>query len=563
MALRDRSFERSMHQRLRAAIRSSPALRQEEKRTRQRQRTDISQGILRGFATLMLCLSLAKLSANGATSGALLGVITLWAATFAVHYANRLRFQLYGNPQLLVLGLQPIQDEAIFAHQWRGFIQISLWLLLDMTAALLTVFWLAQASYAVWVVALPCAFALWMSAISLAGLFVRFRPGAHYAGLSTGLFLLVVSLVIAGFYLAAPVARVLNGASGALFMVPPFGWINYVVQESVLGPARLPLLLLLPIALLAPAWHHARKVLASHYQFFVADEPESSDENEGESPPILPGATASGAGPTDSDPEQVQLVADLWSRPSSPWPHAGFLERLVGRWLTSRERDLAEFLTAGHADWTVSLRRASVLLMAAVLAASALGPPGIWLCYLGAYFAVSTAIPIFGTACVGLSVEQYTGTSFPAYAGLPIGFHETGRILLKIGVLRTLAFAPVALLAGAAVGHLAGPGWVTGLWLTARIVALLVLLQPIAVLLQFSAGTNDTRSSARRSLKLLFTLGPILLALMGSCLAVLLGPVLWSLAGLPLAFLFSWCAYLLYGRLYNRNAFDLMHGLPQ
>ena len=120
-------------------------------------------------------------------------------------------------------------------------------------------------------------------------LFVRLRPGANFGGLSSGLFLLVIMAVIAGFYLPVPVARLLEGASGPFFLVPPFGWIAYVIREAVLGPALLPLLLLIPVALLAPALHHARKRLSAHYQLFASDEPDLTDLAESEAPAALPG----------------------------------------------------------------------------------------------------------------------------------------------------------------------------------------------------------------------------------------------------------------------------------
>lgn len=565
MSLRDRRFERSVRRRVRRAIQTSPAQRREYQRTRSR-RYDTPQSVLRGLASALLAISLAKLGERNATLDAMLGLVAIWCAGFAAHYANRLRFHLYGAPPILVLALQPIGDHAIFVHQWRTFVRTCLWLLVDLAAALAVVCAFAEASLVQWLTAIPCALALWMSAVSIATLFVRLRPGANFSALSSALFLLILTTVMAGFYLPDTTARLLDGASGPFYTIPPFGWICYVIREAVLGTSLLPLLLLLPVALLAPALHHARKRLGTNYKLFAADDSDDSGEDDTEPALTLPESADAGmpsSARTAIDPEQARWVAEAWRRPASPWTQPQVLERWLNRFLSTRERDLAEFLTAGHTDWTANLRRASILVAAALMAALTLGPSGLWLSYLGLYFAATNAIPLLGTPCVGLSMVQMAGTSFPAYAGLPIGFREMSRFLLKVGFVRLLAFAPIALVAGAVIGHLNSHGWSAGLLFGAKIVALLLCWQPIVVALQFSVGTNDTRGPLGRSLKLFAIFGPLILGLLGATAGTLFAPLPVSLASLAATAALSWAAFRLYARFYNRNAFDLMHGQAQ
>ncbi len=565
MNLRDRRFERSVRRRVRRAIQASPAQRREYQRTRASRRYDTPQSVLRGLASALLAISLAKLGERNATLDAMLGLVAIWCAGFAVHYANRLRFHLYGAPPILVLALQPIGDEAIFVHQWRSFVRTCLWLLVDLAAALAVVCAFAQSSLVQWLTAIPCALALWMSVVSIATLFVRLRPGANFSALSSGLFLLILTTVVAGFYLPETTARLLDGASGPFYSIPPFGWICYVIREAVLGTSLLPLLLLLPVAMLAPALHHARKRLSANYRLFAADDSEEADDDH-ETELALPGnaeVETPGSPRKGIDPEQARWVVEAWRRPASPWAQPGILERWLTRFLSPREKDLAEFLTAGQTDWTANLRRASVLVVAALMAALTLGPSGLWLSYLGLYFAATNAIPLLGTPCVGLSMVQMAGTSFPAYAGLPLGMREMSRFLLKVGIMRLLTFAPVALLAGSVIGHLNSHGWSVGLLFGAKIMALLLCWQPIVVALQFSVGTNDTRGAIGRSLKLFAIFGPLILGLLGATAGTLFAPLPVSLASLAATAALSWASFRLYARLYDRNAFDLMHGQAQ
>ncbi len=574
MSLRDRRFERAMGARVRAAVRRTPALRREQRRVRSSRRRDISPATLRGLLTVLLAVGLTSLGTHGASLDALLGLLALWCAGFTADAAQRLRFHLYLAPEILVLALQPIPDDAIFSQQWRRFVRRTGWILADIAAALIVVCAFAQASFIQWLTVVPCALALWMSVVSIATIFVRLRPRANFGALSSGLFLLIVSTVVAGFYLPDATARMLDGASGPLYLLPPFGWICYVVRQAVLGPEALPLLILLPVALLAPGLHRARQRLRLHYQLFASEPPSAPDATSPEdaSEPLAPDAAPAatpelGTGPMPSrpkfTPEQLAVVRTAWQRPARPWGHADFVERWVVRHLSRRERDLAELLTAGNTDWTLTLRRATILMLASLLAAVTLGPSGHWLCYVGLYFAMTTGVPLLGPPCVGLSIVRMAGSSFPACAGLPLGFRETARLLLKIGIIRILALVPIGLTAGAALGELTGHQWTSGLAIALKVVFLLIGWQPIGVALQFSQGTNDTRGSTRRQLKFFVAFGPIALAMIGlSATAFAVGP---SGAALCIGAtgLLGWATLRLYQHFYDGNAFDLMHGEPQ
>jgi hypothetical protein len=571
VTLHDKHFERALRRRVKAAIRSSPSLRSEYRRARRRSTREGGPWMLRGLVTTGFLLSMTKVTGGGASVDALLGVLTLWCACFSVYYANRLRFQLYSAPELLVMVLQPMSDAAIFVRQWRRWGWVTLWLLGDALGALAIIFFHTPAGLVQWIAAVPCALALWMSAVSLAALFVWRRPSANYGGFASAVFLLLATVIIAGVYSPSVVARVLEGASGPFYLLPPFGWINYVVRESVLGSALLPLLLLGPVALLAPGLHYARKRLAEHYQLVAAGPSEAGDVDDTDARtetadsaglPIRPAPAANGT-PAKPDPAAVAAIADAWRTPLSLRESGGWIEKLVSRWLTTRELDVGEFMTAGQTDWTRALRRSVILVLAALLAAVSLGPSGLWICYVGLYLAISTGLPLLGTSCVGFATVHLSGASFPAYAGLPVAFGDTGRFLIKVGVVRTAAFLPAALVAGAVVGHVVDAGWVPGFWIAAKLLVLIICWQPVLATYQFSAGTNDTRGPFWRVMKLVVLLGPLLLALVGASAAGIVAPPRWAIGGLLAAAFISWGTYRLYGRFYSRNAFDLMSGLPQ
>ncbi|MBI2929202.1 MAG: hypothetical protein HYY24_26355 [Verrucomicrobia bacterium] len=563
MTLRWRAFEKVVRRRVRLELRASPALWREYKRVRKRPAREVGPWVLRAMLTVALGVLIAATADHGVPLAGQLGLVTCWCIGWSLYYAALLRAHLYSY-DALVLAVLPLPPDAVFRQQWKQFRLGTWWTLVDVGVAFSVIGALTAAAPPAWLAALSALGLHWLGTLALAGLLVTFWPKAPYGLGYQALLFLLFGIAIAGQWVAPPLLGLLDKLTPALQWAPPFGWINFAVRRVVESEWSALGFLFPILGLLLLALRFAQRRLAAAYavEEFVADafSGRAGLEPADQEAPLAEGAD--GRAPSRSEAELALPRGAL--RANGDVARRGWLERLAFAWFTPRERTLAEFMSAGQLRWTGALWTGTGFTALALLAGATLGGAGEAIFFIGLFIALTAAVPLLAFGFSAFSTVPQFSASFPVYAGLPLGYWELSRLLLKVSLLRIAAFTPVALAAGWASEWIFPPAAFGGVQLAIRIMAVLLCWQPTLAALQFSSGTNDTRRGFWRTLKLLSFFLPLVLAMVGLSAVCLLVPTPWIAAGSALGTgLLSLGVLACYGRLYNRNAFDLMQGAPQ
>jgi hypothetical protein len=335
----------------------------------------------------------------------------------------------------------------------------------------------------------------------------------------------------------------------------PTGWLNYVLLQTRSDLAALALLV--PIAAIIYLARFSWDRLSSYYSL--------------EGFEIMPSAPAHPSAPMAGDDEE--LNADSFNRRVGPtemeeriagrsflqgvnWQEGGWLERLASRFLSTRERVIAEFLVAQDPGWSRGFRWSFWVWLVSCAVVFLLGQFGGTVVFFAAYVLVTACLPLFGGDWRAMRQAPAGGVFVPAFALYPISFNAIARIFLKVNLLRVAAAVPFLIsfsaLAAAALGHSPGSGAAMGL----KAVGILFALQPLLVLLPISGTTNDT--SRMRAIWLLVFL-PVLIGIVALSAAVFLVGSTLQLAGCyALLLMLALLLFGAYRRAYRGGRFDLL-----
>ena len=401
-----------------------------------------------------------------------------------------------------------------------------------------------------------------LQAIAL-GVMVVARPA-----LQAGKWIIAACFVLAlvMFFVPPLAAGILQ--TGA-FLLPP-GWIALAVAYGVAGRHPVALLSLLPAAaLFVFAWRDYRKIRAIYRD---ADFQVGASPFDGLDSQVVPES----AGPEEErepvEPtwfdmrNEFQVLrmreALLATRLLDPgdWSTRGWVEALVGRWLTPREKTLAEFFLGGGpgSGWTDQwLLRAKWALPATVFALPFVPLPG-WVAICASLVAVLSGAGLLIGSWPGFLAGWSSGLLLPVFAPLPVGYWEVSRMMMKVSLVRVAAWLPILLLGS------------TLFWLQvslslpdALLVSLftgwaLVSVQPVLVAGRFSASTNDSRSGLLMQAAVATLFVGAMCSMIGAgiaCIVVRGAVVLLFVPLVPLPALLCWLGY---GALYNRGRIDLI-----
>jgi hypothetical protein len=186
-----------------------------------------------------------------------------------------------------------------------------------------------------------------------------------------------------------------------------------------------------------------------------------------------------------------------------------------------------------------------------------LGQLGGTVVFFAAYVLATASMPLFGGDWRGMRQVASAGVYIPAYSLYPISFNAIARILLKVNVIRIGAALPLIVSFGALSAYRLESDPVAGALLAAKLLAILLCLQPLFVLVPISSTTNDT--SRLPVLWWIFLFAPILLAIFGAAAAVFLSRTgLGTFASYAVLGALSTALFLLYRRAYRRGRFDLL-----
>jgi hypothetical protein len=202
-----------------------------------------------------------------------------------------------------------------------------------------------------------------------------------------------------------------------------------------------------------------------------------------------------------------------WLQPWN-WKQMPWMERAVGWWLTPEERVTLRFMTGGKTpQWSNGWKNAVMALAAGVLLVAVL--PGEWTVLGGIVLLVSVGLglPLGGGRWIATDRGWVSGKLSPLYSAYALGYGRAGRVMAKVGLVRTVAFLPLLAVLAVVAAKLQNAGVGQGLWQATRVLAVWLSWLPLTLAGKFSKGTNDS-TNLRASLVLVVPLVIVMMVLM-------------------------------------------------
>lgn len=477
MNFRHRPFERAMKPRLRRAVKASPTLRKERQASKRARRRLASKWgwVLRVYLLMMLGGLVLQRTPSERLFAVLVG---MWTLGILLHHALELPSILYAPQAVAVWGNLPVDDGRILANQMRRFVLKSLWTGFDFVVAYY-LFMLARDVPGNLLWAVGCGLASWLFVTAGSIVVLAFVPMRGMRWVSTSLLLGTIVCVI---FRSMP-EGVLSALHPLVSWVPP---LNALWPFALTGewPKAWPalaldvLVLAVVIAVVRPAWRRIATMYTIEEGALVY-----AAYATGQSYVTADAEAAPGSEETQSD----AVKSGDWIR-GLAWHELGFVERLCSRFLTVRERVIAETLTGGSPDWTSRMRLA--LWLSGIAVAVALIVPKL----LAAIplIAFGLAGGILATTAGGwgaASTLSGPGLRPPIYACYPIQFSEVVRLQFKVNALRWCLLGPLAALVFELLARSAFSEYP---WLGLKILLLWLAISPAFPIFTLSNTTNDT-----------------------------------------------------------------------
>jgi hypothetical protein len=178
------------------------------------------------------------------------------------------------------------------------------------------------------------------------------------------------------------------------------------------------------------------------------------------------------------------------------WERSGTLEWLATRFLSERDRVVADFLMAGPPHWTWRWKLGAGIAVAAV-ALSYLAP---WVVAVAGLAACAIGAPLLGGDWPGLGLVTIGAMAMPAYAPFPVGFARMARVLYRTTLIRCLAWVPLfGGLAAQVAGHASGDP-IAGVTFAAKAAFAYLAALPLIVGMRLATGVGDVRALRPRAL---------------------------------------------------------------
>ena len=565
MKLHSPTFEKGLRRRVKEAVAASPALRREA-RTVRRLRKEYSLALIFRVAISVgvgaLAWFVGSKTQHPATA---LAVVTLWMFFLLFTHAQRLLATLYGEGDLSALSLLPVTNGTIFRWQFQKFVRRSGMSLLDLLCGLGGVAWWLDFPPLKWVGVLPIAALAWLTLMALAMLLAIYFPSFPYAIVSTVTPIIGLALFFAREYVGPPLLAMLDRAGPHLNVVLPIGWPISLFQLLLPERSWLIATLLLPTA--AIIWTIGRSMvrLQGTYQFHEIVISEAPD--------LIPGQAEAESAVSETSPTDqrfhigVTAIEDIIRArhfmAGPQWRERGWFERLLWRWLTAREKALAEFVFPDGfiiTDGWKRIAKTFVITMLLSLVAGYVFPMARnWMLGIGLFISGFQALGRMLDAGRAFQAILCSGVNIPMYAVYPIGYRELGRLLMKYATVQAPALLAFMVFASVLTVAVMKQPIAMGAIIGCKLAVLVVGARAFALALSFSSNTNDTSGFRFHVFALigLIVFGGILFLLLAG--ATLAWPAQW------IAWLFclaavaeSYAFFRIYGWFYNRTRFDLM-----
>jgi hypothetical protein len=542
-------LERNLREQVRRELRASPMLWQDYRkhRTRWWKRNRSLRGF---FPSIYFVLLLFSVAARSGRPLALLAVIALYAsATALFRCANFYTRALRGYDRIVLMTL-PVLDDDYLRHESRALFQS--W------AGAFLVFMLLYGTYTVvygslWH-ALP---ALLVAAAlqALSGFCLGTAVLAYWPKWNTArIFFPLYALMIVCLYLPQDGLQFLWSST----LITPAGWVAHGFAGLVGAVDSAERFWLIPAFVLSAAMPLALRRL--RFQLLAQLAPTGDAVEEILAPYSDDGhdqiAIAESAETLPSFPENVPFP-QLFER--ADWAQLGWIQRVVAFCLSNRQKIVAEFMLENDlATWSKKWRTATIITVIGTAATLAAPSFPSWIFFLPMVVAAAMVAPLAGGAWAGFKSTLTSGFVIPVYAGFPLGYAEVSRVMLKTNLIRTLTWAPLALVYAAALAHRVGYSFEYGSSIGLDIVLILMALQPVLVTAHFS-GTNDSKQTNWHTL-LFFGGGLLLFAIM---LAIAITMIVFptflvhaaAIVGIFAISLAAWAGYKL---LFERGRIDVL-----
>lgn len=247
------------------------------------------------------------------------------------------------------------------------------------------------------------------------------------------------------------------------------------------------------------------------------------------------------------------------------WTKWGWIERLVDRCLTPRERVVVEFLTAQNPQWTYIWKFLICFLLVLCLIDLLFGSRDnngtvqMWL-FLGGIVSIIGIWP-------GLQYRNCGGTYCTQLSSFPIGLNEVFRAVAKVQLMTLAAMLPVVVLVSM-LTTLSQPSWPTGaLVFSLHYFCILLMGSSWSVVAQYSWGTAFPNQGLKNALWMvleLFLVGGLVMGLaMGMTFWKLPHSDWWSywmfMGLLVVSTIGNWLRFQV---LYHRGGIDLVRLTP-
>lgn len=570
MNLHSPEFEKRLRRRVCVEIRASPGLRREAKRLKRRRASTF--GDSGGHLVAMTLLAFIVLSASVDLPAKLMfGVVALWGVGCAFNLANRLLTTLYGAPDLPLLAYHPISDQTVFDWQWAKCRRFSFWYLADFGVAYAMIAGLTYHTQQAWLTVPVLAVVGWLTVLALAAFMAAYFPSWLRFPLGLPVFGTLFLVALSWSSLPASLQDWIQESSGFVGVVLPTGWLGHAIRHGLAEGWTIHFLILVPAAAVVMLLKPARNRLRTRYQFLSLEHGSVSsaviqpagmagEHLDESSAAFLPGRSVP---PTTSVSEIEEGISNRSFLDALNWSQLGFLERIGSRWLSPRERLIAESMSAGVPCWTALWRRGGKMLLwvsvLTLLLAQGVREAGKWVLIYGGILAGIHVVPLGSVLSRTFFSHVQGGVKLAFHAGFPVGFREIARASLMVSFIRWVAAIPLVLAYAALLGWYLARNPVAGIGVGVRGLLLVLVTQPAIVALQFSSGTADT---ARVTLRTLFWVSlAVLCGLIyaGLCFAVFLAASQLTVGIcllLNAGFAYGFGAF--YAWQLNRNRFDLI-----
>jgi hypothetical protein len=558
------ALEKKLRKRVKAEVRRSQELRREARGARVWRKEYSINLVFRVCISLFVGFMAGLAGAKTQHPATALAVITVWSFFLVFIAAQRLLTTLYAASDLPALSLLPVENATIFRWQFQKFARGSVFSLLDLLCAFTAVASWLQFPPIKWLALLPIVALAWLTLLALAMLSAVYLPSFPYHIVSLLGFLVALVILFARDYVGAAALALLDRAAPHLNVVLPTGWPVSLFQVLLPQPAWLLLTLLLPTAAVIVTVRHSMARLRSNYGFHevvMAEAPDMIPEDSSD-------AALAGTAPSEQ-PSRVGVTAIedmIRSRQfmaAPQWQGRGWIERLLWRWITPREKSLAEFAFPDGFIITRGWKRIGKTFVVTTVATIVIGY------FFPAAAGLVLALGLFICGCQVLARVLDNGRAFrpipcsgvniPMYAAYPIGYGELSRLLWKYTTAQALPLLAFMVTAAVVTAYVLKAPLSVGAIFGGKLAVLLLGARPFALALAFSATTNDTARIRLRVFALIALIVGGGLLFLGLAAGTLFWPGALAWISCLAAVLQAYICFRIYGWFYNRNNFDLMN----